>query len=179
MTAQAGGSPASTPTPAALTGSISGQLNYPAESLPPLNVVAYQVGTSNYGIITPHAGQGTYQIDDLTPGTYHVVAYTVGGGGFPTGLAGGYTQAGPGGFRVRCTDHTLIDVTGTGGANASGADPADWNAPEGTFPPFPASSPAATCAATLPPAVADGSIAATLTYPADACPAMADVVRPV
>lgn len=174
MTAQAGGPPSATPFPptaTASTGSISGQLNYPAESLPALYVTAYEVGTQNYQYVITNAGQGTYQIDGLKPGTYHVIAYTVGGGGFPAGLAGGYTQAVPCGLSVKCTDHSLIDVHVAAGQTAEGANPADWYAPTGTFPPFPQQQ-AAGGTATLPPPVADGSIAGHLMYPASSIPAL-------
>jgi hypothetical protein len=175
MTAQAVGKPASTPIPptsAASTASISGTLNYPAESLPALYVVAYQVGTQNYQYVITAADQSTYKIDGLPPGTYHVVAYTVGGGGFPAGLAGGYTKAVPCGLMVNCTDHSLIDVTVFAGQTGTDVIPSDWLAPAGAFPPFPQQAAAPTSAATLPPAVADGTIAGDLMYPASGIPAL-------
>jgi hypothetical protein len=129
MTAQAGGGqPLATPLPptsSATTGSISGQLNYPAESIPALYVTAYRVGTQNYQYVITNAGQGTFKLDGLQPGVYHVIAYTVGGGGFPAGLAGGYTKAVPCGLSAGCNDHTLIDVTVIAGNDSAGVNPYD------------------------------------------------------
>ncbi len=93
---------------------------------------------------------------DLPPGTYHVIVYTVGGGGFPGGFAGGYTKAVPCGLAVECADHSLIDVAVAGGQHVSGVDPADWYARTGTFQPFPeaaALTAAAPTASAVSPAV--------------------------
>jgi RES domain-containing protein len=176
MTVQAGNpQPAAStpPAPNATTGNIAGQLNYPADSIPAMYVVAYQVGTQNHPYLATMPGQNAYQIANLQPGVYHVVAYTIGGGGFPAGLAGGYTQAVPCGLSVNCTDHTLIDVTVVAGQTASGVNPFDWYAPQGTFPPFPGGGAAVgTSTSTLPPAVANGSIAGKLMYPANSIPSL-------
>ncbi len=148
MTQQAGQSqPAATPiapaatqvvsTPTLATGNISGNLNYPASSIPAMYVTAYQVGTQNYQFVITMAGQNTFQIDGLNPGTYHVVAYTVGSNGFPTAMPGGYTKAVPCGLSANCMDHTLIDVTVKAGQTTTDVNPFDWYAPQGTFPPFP------------------------------------------
>src|SRR5262245_19203626 len=70
LTAQAGGGqvPQSTPVPPAGTkGSISGSLNYPAESIPSMRVVAFQVGTQNYQFVITNPGQNTFKIDNLPP----------------------------------------------------------------------------------------------------------------
>lgn len=170
MTAQASGQPTnpaiatSVAPPAA---SISGTLNYPAESLPAMHVTAFQVGTSNYKYITTVEGEQTYQIDDLPPGTYHIVAYTVGSQSFPAGLAGGYTQAVPCGLNENCSDHGLIDVAVGAGQAVTGINPADWYLVQGAFPPFPGQgSPEAT------PVTAVGSIKGTLMYPASGIPAL-------
>lgn len=162
LTAQATPLPAATPLPPTPTvstapGSISGSLTYPADSLPAMYVVAYQVGTETYQYIITLPGRGTYEIDGLPPGTYHIIAYTVGGAGFPGGLAGGYTKAVPCGLAMECADHSLIDVTVAPGQHATGINPGDWYAPSGTFPPFPAAptltAEAPTSTATLPAAL--------------------------
>jgi hypothetical protein len=180
LTAQAGQQPtpmavAGVPTNTGAPGAISGSLNYPADSLPPMYVTAYQVGTQNYHFVTTQAGQGTFLIDRLPAGTYHVVAYTVEGGGFPAGLAGGYTKAVPCGLATECADHSLIDVSVAAGQTATGVKAYDWNAPAGTFPPFPqrtALTGVPLGIDTLPPPVAEGSIAGNLMYPASALPAL-------
>jgi hypothetical protein len=193
MTAQAGDLPTSTPVPvgslpastsvlatsSSSTGSLSGSLNYPAESLPAMFVLAYLAGSQNYQYVTSKAGQGTFQIDNLQPGVYHVVAYTVGGGGFPVGLAGGYTKAVPCGLSSNCTDHSLIDIVVSAGKTTTGVNPYDWYAPQGTFFPFPQQAVVATGVPTLPPAIADGSISGHLMYPASGLPALRIVATEV
>jgi hypothetical protein len=118
------------------TGTISGKLSYPASSIPPLRVVATSTvdGSVNYTDLP--AGTFTYSLT-VPVGTYTVVAYTIGGGGFPDGLPGGYTQMVPCGLGASCTDHTLIVVTVTAGSTMTDVDPGDWYAPTGTFPPRP------------------------------------------
>jgi hypothetical protein len=170
MTAQAGGPPAATqPPPAASTGSISGQLGYPAEHIPPMKVTAFLVGAPQFYWVQTQDGQGSYQIDNLPPGTYRVIAYTIGGNGFPADLAGGYTQAVPCGLSVNCTDHSLIDFNVAAGQVTANINPTDWYAPQGTFPPPPWGQ----AQPTLPPAVAVGSIAGSLMYPAEGIPPLA------
>jgi hypothetical protein len=179
LTAQAPKKPSATPSPAAAatatatatTGSIAGQLRYPADSLPAMYVTAYQAGSQKYQYVITSPGQNTYEIDGLEPGTYHVIAYTIGGGGFPVGLAGGYTQAVPCGLGANCTDHSLLDVQVEAGQVASGIVPDDWYAAQGTFQPFPQMQ-AASATATLPAAAADGGISGTLMYPASGIPAL-------
>ncbi len=169
--------PASTqapPTSAAATGSISGQLNYPAEAIPAMEVFAYRVGVNNYQYVITNPGQGNYLIKDLQPGKYHVIAYSLGSGGFPAGLAGGYTNAVTCGLSASCADHTLIDVTVDAGKNTTGINPVDWYAPQGTFPAFPQGpQPQGTLSTTpmdfFPPM---GNISGKLTYPASTIPAL-------
>jgi len=186
MTAQVRGLPSSTPasggslprstsvqaTPSSTTGSLSGSLNYPADTLPAMFVVAYLTGSQSYQYVISKAGQGIFQIDDLKPGVYQVVAYTVGGGGFPVGLAGGYTKAVPCGLGSNCIDHSLIDVVVSVGKVTTSVNPYDWYAPQGTFIPFPQQTIVATNVPTLPPAIANGRISGNLMYPASGIPSL-------
>ncbi len=118
------------------TGYISGTLMYPAEGIPPLRVVAFPLAGGAPSYTDTVANQSSYTLE-LAVGVYHVVAYTIGGDGFPTGLSGGYTQMVPCGLSVDCSDHSLIDVTVMTGATTSGVDPNDYYAPDGSFPPMP------------------------------------------
>lgn len=128
--------PSSTPTPTiTLTpepGSISGSLSYPSEAIPPLRIVAFNVNGYHYQYVDTLAGWTTYQITGLPPGVYHVVAYIMGGG-----YAGGYTPAVACGLAVDCTDHSLLDVLVLSGQDTPDIDPADWYAPQDSFPPYP------------------------------------------
>jgi hypothetical protein len=113
-------------------GGISGNLSYPSEFIPPLRVVAFRVDVNEYYFLDTAENQAAYQIDNLPPGTYHVVAYTMDGG-----LAGGYTQAVPCGLSADCADHSLIDIVVNAGGVGAGINPGDWYAPEGAYPPKP------------------------------------------
>lgn len=161
----------STATAASSTGAISGQLRYPASSLPALYVAAYRVGSQVYAYVITNPGQSTFEIDGLAPGTYHVVAYTVGGAGFPAGLAGAYSQAVPCGLGANCTDHALIDIPVEAGKTATGIVPDDWYAPPGTFQPFPQQA-AAPATSTPAAAAVNGGISGSLMYPASGIPAL-------
>ena len=126
---------APTLAPAAATGSISGMLMYPSSGIPALRIVAFQVGVPNYYHVDTVFGQNSYQLDNLPPGTYRVLAYTLPGGGFNSGPIGGYSQMVPCGLQYGCNDHTLIDVVVTASHVTTGVNPNDYYAPEGTFPP--------------------------------------------
>ncbi|MGB8253677.1 MAG: carboxypeptidase-like regulatory domain-containing protein, partial [Anaerolineaceae bacterium] len=123
----------STPVPVITSmgvGSIIGTLSYPSEFIPALMVVAYRQGTTEYYAITTVIGQGVYQINNIPPGTYHVVAYYV-------NMAAGFSQAVPCGLRVDCNDHSLIDVIVNSDHPATNINPNDWYASPGSFPPKP------------------------------------------
>lgn len=116
------------------TGTISGELSYPSEGIPPLRVVAFDVHSSLYYYVDTVQNQRRYTIENVYAGTYHVVAYVLN----PAyALAGGYTQAVLCGLLYTCEDHTLIDVIVVGGQATTGVNPGDWYAPEGAFPPMP------------------------------------------
>ncbi len=147
VTEQATFTPTPEPTPTVPTnGTITGQLSYPSEFIPPLRVVAFSLTDGKAYFLDTAMNQREYSMD-VPPGTYHVVSYlhegvagntgqvdsyTLGGGPF----AGGYTQMVPCGLAVGCDDHSLLPVTVSAGQIVA-ADPGDWYAPEGTFPPMP------------------------------------------
>jgi hypothetical protein len=125
-----------TPMSSFPTGMISGTLSYPADALPPERVVAWSTTDGSHYSVDTVAGQSTYQLGVPT-GTYYVVAYSIGGGGFPTGLAGGYTKMVPCGLTAACTDHTLIPVLVTNNATLTDINPGDWYADAMAFPEMP------------------------------------------
>jgi hypothetical protein len=136
-------SPTVAPPPAAVaTGTVTGRLSYPSSFIPPMRVVFFSVPDGKASWVDTAMNQGTYSIQ-LPPGTYYTVAYpytadayTAPAPGSPT-LAGGYTQAVPCGLTVDCTDHALLPINVSAGQTVS-ADPGDWYAPDGSFPPMPA-----------------------------------------
>ena len=171
MTAQAAGQPATlTPaSPASEAGSISGKLSYPSEFIPPLRVVAFNIFDQSYRYVDTTQNQSTYQISGLAPGKYHVVSYVQGGG-----LAGGYTPAVACGLSVTCTDHSLIDVTVFAGTDTPNIDPADWYAPENSFPPMPGANvilPTATDDGPKPLS-GNGGLGGKIGYPSSGIPPM-------
>jgi len=117
-----------------LSGSIAGQLSYPSEFIPSQAIIAYVAGGSpqDYYYMITAEGTSSYQLDNLPPGNYYVVAYVVGGG-----LSAGYSQAVPCGLLASCEDHSLIAVSVTGGQVTQNINPQDWYAPEGSFPAYP------------------------------------------
>lgn len=114
---------------------IEGRLGYPAETLPAMRIVAFQVATGQYYSVDTVAGQATYRLDGLPEGKYNVLAYTLGSDSVPAGLAGGYTQAVMCGMGPECTDHGLVDVIVFSGEITPGVDILDWLQPN--FPPMP------------------------------------------
>ena len=127
-------------------GTVTGHLSYPSEFIPAMRVVAFSLTNGKAYFVDTARGQGLYSIN-VPAGVYYVVSYpyegiaghvgqvdsyTLGGGPF----AGGYTQMVPCGFSVDCNDHTLLSVVVTAGQTVA-ADPGDWYAPVGTFPPMP------------------------------------------
>jgi hypothetical protein len=131
-----------TPYASAGTGSISGNLSFPGESIPPLRIVAFRVqdgkATGEYDQVVTAQDTALFQISGLTPGQYWIVAYLVKNTGSAPGLAGGYTQAVLCGLSVVCKDHSLILVDVRPGLDVQEIDPGDWYAPRGSFPIEPA-----------------------------------------
>jgi len=111
-------------------GTISGTLGYPSSGIPPLQVYAINTTDSKkYFMIETAQNQGAFEIEDVEPGTYHVIAYTK-----DNGLSGAYSKAVPCGLSVDCTDHSMIEVVVKSGEVTKGIEVKDWYAPEGTFP---------------------------------------------
>ena len=97
-----------------------------------MTVVAANTTTQQFYFIETSLNQGNYIIENLPPGHYQIVAYPQG-----EEEGGGYSQFVPCGQTVSCTDHSLIPVQVTAGQTASGADPVDFYAGPGAFPPNP------------------------------------------
>ena len=102
-----------------------------------MRVVALDVMNAAYYFTETGPGQSSYELDHVPPGTYHVVAYTLPGAGFPAGLAGGYSQMVLCGLQSGCDDHTLLNVEVVAGNTTTGINPSDFYAGPGAFPPDP------------------------------------------
>lgn len=109
---------------------ISGQLSYPSEFLPPQRIVAMDVNDRDTYFVTEGRADGTYTVE-VPPGTYFILAYLMDPAaiGAPPGLAGAYSQAVVCGLRVACEDHSLVPVAVMPGQAVTGIDPADWYLP--------------------------------------------------
>lgn len=105
------------------TGSITGDLGYPSEYIPPQRVVAFNVFSDHYYYVDTILNQRTYEISDLPVGTYNVVAYVIEEG---PDFAGGYSQFVVCGMTTDCTDHRLIDVDVYAGMTVEDVDPIDF-----------------------------------------------------
>lgn len=116
-----------------LVGAISGNLGYPSSFIPAMTVVATNVDTQQYYYVQTQQNQTTYIIENLPPGMYTVMAYP---GTDEQG--GGYSMAVLCGLSVECNDHALVPVSVTAGQTVQNADPKDFYADPGTFPPNPA-----------------------------------------
>ncbi len=136
-----------TPEPSKeLNATITGKLSYPSEFFPPMRVVAFSLTDEKAYFIDTAKGQGQFSLN-VPPGTYYLVSYPYEGNAGNTGqadsyvpsggsFAGGYTQMVPCGLTAGCDDHTLLPIT-VAESQTVAADPGDWYAPEGTFPPMP------------------------------------------
>jgi hypothetical protein len=128
------GGPSDVPVPPGIdfsdfTGSISGELGYPSEGIPPLQIVAFNLGNQQFYYIEVPENTFTYAIDNLPAGSYTVVAYPSG-----ENFGGGYSEFVPCGQTADCTDHSLITVQVSAGQTTTGVNPVDFYAPAGAFP---------------------------------------------
>lgn len=155
---------ATQPAPSGQMGSIAGSLSYPADSLPAMRVVAFSTTSNLFSYVDTLLGQNYYQIDNLPAGTYYVVAYSLGGGSFPVGLSGGFTQE----MRGNTGDHTLVAVDVKGSQITQSINLGDWNAPAGTYPAMPGQVPPTPDGPK--PLKPEGGITGHLSYPAEGRP---------
>ena len=107
------------------TGTITGELGYPSEYIPPLRVIAFDVYSEDYYYVDTQLNQENYEITGLPAGTYHVLAYVREEG---PGISAGFSQAVPCGLSVDCNDHSLINVMVYPGEVTENVDPIDYYA---------------------------------------------------
>jgi hypothetical protein len=104
------------------TGSISGEICYPSEGIPPLTVYFKDIVTLNVVDLETELNQSEYEVDDIPTGSYIAYAYVDG----IDGDGGGYTQAVECGLTTDCEDHTLIEFEVLEDELTSGVDICDW-----------------------------------------------------
>lgn len=113
-----------TPTP--ITGSVTGQICYPGDRIPPMTIYFWNTGTNEVVELETQTNQARYRLD-LPPGEYlafaWVTAYQIGGL---------YSNAVPCGLLSTCRDHDPAPMEVRTGETVTGIDLCDW--------PFPASS---------------------------------------
>lgn len=162
LTAQA---PAATPVSA--TGSISGNLSFPSEGIPPLLVVAFNSATGQYYWVQTTQNQTAYQIDNLPVGKYTVFAYAL-----PDGkIVGAYDQFYVCGLHQGCTDLSLIEVDVQAGVVTSNINPGDWYGDPAQWPPMP-NDPSIPNLGVGGETVGAGGITGQLSFPSSFIPSM-------
>jgi len=126
------------PTVSDSTGAISGNLSFPGEFIPRQQVVAFQLKNNQwngtwFSTITK-SNSKTYIINDIPPGKYWIVTYSIPEDKIDAKLSAGYTQAVVCGLSVDCTDHRLKVVEVHQNETLKEIDPGDRYAPENSFP---------------------------------------------
>ena len=140
-----------TPTSPGAFSAITGKLAYPVGSLPAMRVAAFDVSTSQAYFVDTVQDQADFEITGLPAGSYYVVAYSLGEGGFPFGIVAGFTDG-----------RNLIPVAIKDGQPALDIRPEDWDVRD--LPPMPTTSAASS---------GSGSIQGTLTFMTEIIPSMA------
>lgn len=107
-------------------GTIVGRLSYPSDYIPPLRVIAFNLDTDDYYEVYTELNDFTYQITDLPPGTYHVLAYLVDN---ESDFCAAYTQYALCGYWLAdCEfDPELVDVAVFPGQIVRQVDLVDWD----------------------------------------------------
>lgn len=102
-------------------GTISGEICYASESIPPLVIYFENVESGEIYFLKTELNQSDYEID-VSPGTYIAYAYVDGIEDTP----GGYTEAVTCGLTDDCVDHNLIEFEVEDGSLTSQIDICDW-----------------------------------------------------
>ncbi len=108
-----------------LTGTVVGEMYYPSEYIPAMNLFFQEIGTQRVITIPIAKGQHFYTAT-LPEGEYHAYAWLLDFGGSGAYTACTTTNA--------CDDHALATITVTAHTVVTGVDVVDWYAPFGAFP---------------------------------------------
>ncbi len=141
---------------ASANSSVSGNVCYPSEGIPPMTVYIQETTTNAVVEVAIAQNQSTYEAD-VPPGTYMAYAWLP-----DFSIGGGYTHAVPCGLSVNCTDHSPLQFLVVDGQTATGIDVCDWYGGPFDIP--------------LPPGVdaaeTTGSISGSLNYPSEGIPSL-------
>ena len=102
-------------------GTISGELCYPSQSIPPLVLYFEDAETGNILTLDTELNQDTFEFE-IAPGSYTAFAYVKGIDESP----GGYTEYVPCGLTDECLDHTLREFKVVDAGLTSDIDICDW-----------------------------------------------------
>jgi len=97
-------------------GTITGQIAYPSEFLPPQRVVAFDSEDFGTYFVTEVQSGSTFTLA-VPPGTYYVLAYVINPSqvGTPPDYYAAYSQAVLCGLQAGCDDHSLVPCRSPGG----------------------------------------------------------------
>ena len=109
------------------TGTITGVVSYPGESVPPQRVIAFDVRDVTIYYSVEITDGGSYSLEVPT-GSYVVLSYLIDpvSAGATPGVWAAYSKAVPCGLSVDCTDHGLQPVSVAGGEVLTEINPGDW-----------------------------------------------------
>ena len=102
-------------------GTISGEVCYASESIPPLVLYFENIETGEVTTLETELNQSDYEIE-IIPGTYIAYAYVQGIDDNP----GGYTEAVTCGLSDSCVDHALVEFEVSDKSLTSNIDICDW-----------------------------------------------------
>ena len=142
-------------------GTITGQIAYPSEFLPPQRVVAFDSEDFGTYFVTEVQSSSTFTMA-VPPGTYYVLAYVINPSqvGTPPDYYAGYSQAVLCGLQAGCDDHSLVPVEVQAGESLTEVNPIDWYLPPGEDADWPGD----------PLKSGTGSIRGELGYPSEYIP---------
>lgn len=108
-------------------GTITGQVAYPSEFIPPQRVVAFDAADPEIYYSVELQSGGSYSLE-VPAGTYVVLAYLIDPAalGATPGLGAAYSEAVLCGLQYGCDDHSLVPVPVSGGQTVADIDPVDW-----------------------------------------------------
>lgn len=140
----------------ATTGTVEGNICYPAEGIPAMNLYLQPL-IGNAFAFPIAQNQSSYSVE-VPAGNYTAFAWLP-----DFSFGGSYSQAVACGLVQGCTDHTLIEFAVMAGNTVSGVDVCDWY---GDFDDVPLPVGVET------PVPATGSVSGSLSYPSEFIPAM-------